>query len=51
MPLPARIAQVAEFVEVANRLGGVARATKLARERRGKQFDPQVADACRRDAA
>jgi HD-GYP domain-containing protein (c-di-GMP phosphodiesterase class II) len=45
VPLPARISQFAEFVEVANRLGGADAALKLARRRRGKQFDPQVADA------
>lgn len=44
VPLPARISQFAEFVEVANRLGGADAAVKLARSRRGKQFDPQVAD-------
>jgi HD-GYP domain-containing protein (c-di-GMP phosphodiesterase class II) len=44
VPLPARIAQVAEFVEVANRIGGAEAAKQLARERRGKQFDPTVAD-------
>jgi HD-GYP domain-containing protein (c-di-GMP phosphodiesterase class II) len=43
VPLPARISQFAEFVEVANRLGGADAAVKLARRRRGKQFDPQVA--------
>jgi HD-GYP domain-containing protein (c-di-GMP phosphodiesterase class II) len=45
VPLSARIAQFAEFVEVANRVRGLDGATKLARQRRGKQFDPQVADA------
>jgi HD-GYP domain-containing protein (c-di-GMP phosphodiesterase class II) len=44
VPLASRIAQVAEFVEVANRLGGVDAARKLARERRGEQFDPRLAD-------
>src|SRR5689334_20461167 len=44
VPLPARISQFAEFVEVANRLGGAEAAVKMARRRRGKQFDPQVAD-------
>jgi HD-GYP domain-containing protein (c-di-GMP phosphodiesterase class II) len=44
VPLAARIAQVAEFVEVANRIGGAEAAKQLARERRGKQFDPTVAD-------
>jgi HD-GYP domain-containing protein (c-di-GMP phosphodiesterase class II) len=45
VPLPARIAQFAEFAEVANRVRGVDGAVKLARRRRGKQFDPQVSDA------
>jgi HD-GYP domain-containing protein (c-di-GMP phosphodiesterase class II) len=45
VPLPARISQFAEFVEVANRVRGLDGATKLARQRRGKQFDPQLADA------
>ena len=49
VPLAARIAQVAEFVEVANRMGGAAAAKRLARERRGKQFDPAVADVVAKD--
>jgi HD-GYP domain-containing protein (c-di-GMP phosphodiesterase class II) len=44
VPLPSRIAQIAEYVEVANRLGGVAAVRQLARERRGEQFDPQLCD-------
>ena len=44
VPLASRIAQVAEFVEVANRIGGVDAARRLARERRGEQFDPALAD-------
>jgi HD-GYP domain-containing protein (c-di-GMP phosphodiesterase class II) len=44
VPLPARIAQVAEYVEVAGRVGGAEAAKKLAREWRGRQFDPAVAD-------
>jgi HD-GYP domain-containing protein (c-di-GMP phosphodiesterase class II) len=44
VPVPSRIAQVAEFVEVANRMGGPEAARRLARERRGGQFDPTVAD-------
>jgi HD-GYP domain-containing protein (c-di-GMP phosphodiesterase class II) len=44
VPLAARLAQVAEFVEVANRVGGVAAAKELVRERRGEQFDPTLAD-------
>jgi len=44
VPLASRIAQVAEFVEVANRMGGVEAAKALARERRGGHFDPRLAD-------
>jgi HD-GYP domain-containing protein (c-di-GMP phosphodiesterase class II) len=43
VPLAARIAQLAEFVEVAHRVGGVAGATALARKRAGRQFDPELA--------
>jgi HD-GYP domain-containing protein (c-di-GMP phosphodiesterase class II) len=43
IPLAARIAQLAEFMEVAHRVGGVARATALARKRAGRQFDPALA--------
>jgi hypothetical protein len=43
VPMAARIAQLAEFVEVAHRVGGVAGATALARRRAGKQFDPALA--------
>jgi len=42
VPLPARISQFAEFVEVANRIGGVDGAKALARKRSGKQFDPAL---------
>ncbi len=42
VPLAARISQLAEFVEVAFRLGGVDGATALARKRAGKQFDPEL---------
>jgi HD-GYP domain-containing protein (c-di-GMP phosphodiesterase class II) len=44
VPIACRLAVLAEFVEVANRLGGVAAARALARERRGGQFDPTLAD-------
>jgi HD-GYP domain-containing protein (c-di-GMP phosphodiesterase class II) len=44
VPMAARIAQLAEFVEVANRMGGVEAARELARERRGGQFDAMLAD-------
>jgi HD-GYP domain-containing protein (c-di-GMP phosphodiesterase class II) len=44
VPLAARIAQLAEFIEVAYRAGGVQAARDLARERAGKQFDPELAE-------
>ena len=44
IPLASRLAHVAEFIEVANRLGGVGAAKQLARERRGGDFDPALAD-------
>src|SRR6266540_4258591 len=40
VPLASRLAHVAEFIEVANRMGGVEAAKQLARERRGGDFDP-----------
>jgi HD-GYP domain-containing protein (c-di-GMP phosphodiesterase class II) len=42
VPVAARIAQVAEFVEVAHRVGGVEASTALAQRRSGKQFDPSL---------
>jgi HD-GYP domain-containing protein (c-di-GMP phosphodiesterase class II) len=44
VPLASRVAQLAEFVEVAHRIGGVEEAKALARKRAGKQFDPSVAE-------
>jgi HD-GYP domain-containing protein (c-di-GMP phosphodiesterase class II) len=44
IPLAARLAQVAEYVEVANRVGGVDAVRELARARRGGQFDPRLCD-------
>jgi HD-GYP domain-containing protein (c-di-GMP phosphodiesterase class II) len=43
VPIAARIAQFAEFIEVAHRVGGIGAATALARRRAGKQFDPVLA--------
>src|SRR5262249_42587991 len=43
IPVAARIAQLAEFMEVAHRVGGLAGATALARKRAGRQFDPELA--------
>jgi HD-GYP domain-containing protein (c-di-GMP phosphodiesterase class II) len=42
IPVAARIAQLAEFMEVAHRVGGVPAATTLARRRAGRQFDPAL---------
>ncbi|HKP89025.1 MAG TPA: HD domain-containing phosphohydrolase [Thermoleophilaceae bacterium] len=50
VPLPARIAQVAEYVEVAFRVGGVEAVRDLARERRGEQFDPALSDLLEAEA-
>src|SRR5437763_940778 len=44
VPVAARLAQMAEFIEVAHRMGGIAAAKELAYARRGKQFDPTLAD-------
>ena len=44
VPVAARIAQVAEFVEVAYRVRGVEGVRTLVRDRRGKHFDPAVSD-------
>jgi HD-GYP domain-containing protein (c-di-GMP phosphodiesterase class II) len=43
IPLPSRLVQVAEYIEVAERIGGVDSARSLVRRRSGKQFDPQFA--------
>jgi HD-GYP domain-containing protein (c-di-GMP phosphodiesterase class II) len=44
VPDAAGIAQLAEFVEVAHRVGGVEAAKAIARKQRGRQFDPQLCD-------
>ena len=44
IPIAARIAQLAEYVEVAHRTGGVEAAVALAQRRSGSQFDPAVVD-------
>ena len=41
---------MAEFTEVAIRVGGVEAARELARKRAGKQFDPALADLIASDA-
>jgi HD-GYP domain-containing protein (c-di-GMP phosphodiesterase class II) len=50
VPMAARIAQLAEFAEVAHRTGGTAAVRELARARSGKQFDPALC-ALMRDCA
>jgi HD-GYP domain-containing protein (c-di-GMP phosphodiesterase class II) len=44
IPLASRLAQVAEYIEVAHRVGGERAAVTMARKRRGSQFDPDLAD-------
>ena len=48
VPVAARLALIGEYVEVAHRVGGVAAARALLSERRGKEFDLQLADALER---
>lgn len=50
VPIGSRLAQLAEYVEVAHRIGGVSAAALLARKRGGSQFDPQLASLLCRDA-
>ena len=50
VPLPARIAMLAEYSEVAHRLGGIDAVCALARRRSGRQFDPALAEVVVRDA-
>jgi HD-GYP domain-containing protein (c-di-GMP phosphodiesterase class II) len=43
IPIASRLSQIAEFVEVAHRVGGVEGAAAVADARSGKQFDPILA--------
>jgi HD-GYP domain-containing protein (c-di-GMP phosphodiesterase class II) len=43
IPIASRLAQLAEYVEVAYRTGGAGAAVALANERAGAQFDPGLA--------
>ena len=43
IPVASRLAQLAEFVEVAYRVGGIDAATAIATKRSGTQFDPSLA--------
>ncbi len=51
LPIASRLAQLAEYVEVAHRVGGVAAVKQLARERGGRQFDPRLAELVHGEAA
>src|SRR5499433_3745332 len=42
VPMAARLAQLAEYTEVAHRIGGPEAAAALARKRAGGQFDPAL---------
>jgi HD-GYP domain-containing protein (c-di-GMP phosphodiesterase class II) len=44
VPLASRLAQLAEYMEVAHRVGGEQAAVAMARKRSGTQFDPDLAD-------
>ncbi|HKE64684.1 MAG TPA: HD domain-containing phosphohydrolase [Micromonosporaceae bacterium] len=44
IPIASRLANLADVVEVFHRLGGVAAAIEVARDRRGTQFDPELVD-------
>ena len=50
VPIAARLAVIGEFVEVAHRVRGVEGARALLRAGRGKEFDPDLADALEADA-
>ena len=51
IPLASRVIQLAEFTEVAHRVGGIDAAVALASQRRGTQFDPLLVDTLCLDAA
>jgi HD-GYP domain-containing protein (c-di-GMP phosphodiesterase class II) len=50
VPVVSRIVQLAEFTEVAHRIGGVESAKALAQKRAGRQFDPSLSILLCRDA-
>ncbi|MGN6475140.1 MAG: HD domain-containing phosphohydrolase, partial [Mycobacteriales bacterium] len=43
IPIEARISHMAEFVEVAHRVGGIDAAREVCRDRAGSEFDPEIA--------
>jgi HD-GYP domain-containing protein (c-di-GMP phosphodiesterase class II) len=50
IPMAARIAHLAEFLEVAHRTEGLDAAVALGRRRSGSQFDPTLVDLVTQDA-
>jgi HD-GYP domain-containing protein (c-di-GMP phosphodiesterase class II) len=50
VPVAARLAAIAEYTEVAHRIGGVEAVKKLVRKHRGKLFDPDLAVETERNA-
>ena len=44
-PIASRVLHFAQVMEVGHRFGGVSYATKIAEERRDKDFDPDIVDA------
>jgi HD-GYP domain-containing protein (c-di-GMP phosphodiesterase class II) len=51
IPVAARLAQVAEFSEVAHRVGGIEAVKTLTKRQSGKQFDPTLASLMHDGAA
>jgi HD-GYP domain-containing protein (c-di-GMP phosphodiesterase class II) len=51
IPVASRLAQIAEYIEVAHRIGGEDAAVALARKRHGSQFDPDLAELIAADPA
>lgn len=51
IPRPMRIAQLGQELEVLARVAGIARAVEIIRVRRGKAYDPELADLVLEQAA
>jgi HD-GYP domain-containing protein (c-di-GMP phosphodiesterase class II) len=51
IPIASRIASLAEYVEVAHRMGGASAVAALAEQRGGKQFDPALCRLLREQTA
>ena len=51
IPMASQVVQLAEYSEVAHRVGGIDAVVALAERRRGTQFDPSVVDTLVLDAA